>query len=99
VRPENVSLSRSEPTTRGNKIQGTVIAIVMLGDTLEYVLQTASGAEYFARLPRNVETRPTEGESIWMNWSTEHAALFPFEQLSTHAHGPAQEATTGDDDG
>ncbi len=98
VRPENIKLLRNEPATQGNKIQATIIAISMLGDALEFVLRAATGEEYFARLPRNAETRLSQGDLIWMNWSTEHMALFPFEQLSTNAYGRAQEAGTGPDD-
>lgn len=98
VRPENMKLLRNEPAAQGNKIQATVIAIAMLGDALEFVLRAATGEEYFARLPRNAETRLSEGELVWMNWSTEHMALFPFEPLSTRASALAQEAGTGVDD-
>ena len=99
VRPENLKLLRNEPEAQGNKIQGSIIAIAMLGDTLEFVLQAETGEEYIARLPRSAEMHLSEGESVWMHWLAEHMTLFPFEQLSSRAHGGAQETKIDLDEG
>ena len=98
VRPENLKLLPNEPETEGNKIQGSIIAIAMLGDALEFVLRAATGEEYIARLPRHAEMHLSEGESVWMHWLAEHMTLFPFEKLSTRMHGRAEGPVTGLDD-
>jgi spermidine/putrescine transport system ATP-binding protein len=81
VRPEYVTLSAAEPSGRANKLQ--VIAVVMLGDTLEYVLRMQHGDELFARLPRNAAERPEQGAMVWAQWDRAHAALFPYEEVAT----------------
>jgi spermidine/putrescine transport system ATP-binding protein len=83
IRPEHLILSQREPDGAANKLQARIIAIVMLGDMLEYVLQMANGQEVLARLPRSAGERPAEGAVVWVNWRREHATLFPFEQMAT----------------
>ena len=83
IRPEYLILSTREPKESANKLQARVIAIVMLGDMLEYVLQLANGMEIFARLPRNATERPEEGSMVWASWHRDHVTLFPFEQIAT----------------
>jgi spermidine/putrescine transport system ATP-binding protein len=83
VRPEYVTLSAVEPAGSANKLQAQVIAVVMLGDTLEYVLRMTSGDELFARLPRNAAERPEQGVAVWAQWDRAQAALFPFEEMAT----------------
>ena len=94
VRPENLKIQRDEPEAEDNKIPGSIIAIAMMGDALEFVLQASAGEEYIARLPRNAETRLSEGDEVWMHWSAEHMTLFPFEQLSSRANGSTQDSGT-----
>jgi spermidine/putrescine transport system ATP-binding protein len=83
IRPEYVTLSPREPEGDANKLHARVIAIVMLGDMLEYVLQLANGTEIFARLPRNTPVLPEEGSMVWASWRRDHVTLFPFEQIAT----------------
>jgi spermidine/putrescine transport system ATP-binding protein len=77
VRPENVRLSRTEPPGPANKAGGRVIAVVMLGDAVEYVLRLANGWEVVSRLPRGEGELPSEGEEAWAHWARERATIFP----------------------
>ena len=92
VRPENVRLTSAEPATPANKVRGRVVAIVMLGDMVEYVLRLAGGAELFARLPRQSAGLPGQDEEVWAHWSPETATIFPFEPLSARESGIARRA-------
>ncbi|MCI0430704.1 MAG: ABC transporter ATP-binding protein [Rhodospirillales bacterium] len=83
VRPEYVTLSAQEPVNGANKLRVEVIAVVMLGDTLEYVLRMANGEEMFARLPRNAAERPEQGAAVWAQWGRDQTALFPYEEMAT----------------
>jgi spermidine/putrescine transport system ATP-binding protein len=83
IRPEYVTLSAQEPANDANKLRGQVIAIVMLGDTLEYVLRMVDGEELFARLPRNAAERPEQGAAVWAQWDRAQAAIFPYEEMAT----------------
>jgi spermidine/putrescine transport system ATP-binding protein len=83
IRPEYVTLSAREPANGANKLQVQVIAVVMLGDTLEYVLRMADGEELFARLPRNAAERPEQGAAVWAHWDRAQAAIFPYEEMAT----------------
>ncbi len=95
VRPENVRLASDEPEAGNNKVRSTIVAIAMLGDTLEFVLQSANGKEIIARLPRHTGMHLAEGEAVWAHWSHDHMTLFPFEHLSGRIHERAPEASAG----
>ena len=95
VRPENVRLASDEPEAGSNKVRSTIVAIAMLGDTLEFVLQSAGGKEIIARLPRHTGMRLAEGEAVWAHWSRDHMTLFPFENLSGRIHERTPEASAG----
>jgi spermidine/putrescine transport system ATP-binding protein len=77
VRPENVRLSRTEAPLGRNAVAGRVMAVVMLGDTFEYVLRLANGGEFISRLPRGEGELPGEGERVWAHWPRERTAIFP----------------------
>jgi len=79
IRPEHVQLRTHEPTGDGNKVRGSVVAVVMLGDTLEYVLRLADGTELFSRQPRSTPDLPPGGAQVWLHWARERASLFPFD--------------------
>ena len=80
VRPEHVRLLADEPPGDGNKIPGKVVAVVMLGDTVEHVLRLADGTELFSRQPRSTPNLPAEGARVWLHWLRERATLFPFDE-------------------
>jgi ABC-type Fe3+/spermidine/putrescine transport system ATPase subunit len=79
IRPEHVQLRAHEPAGDSNKVLGSVVAVVMLGDTLEYVLRLADGTELFSRQPRSASDLPPGGAPVWLHWSRERASLFPFD--------------------
>jgi len=93
VRPENVRLSRSEPKDAGNRVAGRVVTIVMLGDSLEYVIGIGDGREIFARVPRYADDLPQEGDAVWAHWDAARTALFPFEDIELQAQRFSQERT------
>jgi spermidine/putrescine transport system ATP-binding protein len=95
VRPEYVALTAREPAGAGNKAEGRVVAVVMLGDALEYVLRLDNGDEIFARLARNAPERPQEGERVWARWAREHAALFPYEAVAARVQAIARPRPEG----
>jgi spermidine/putrescine transport system ATP-binding protein len=80
VRPEHVKLGAHEPQGDSNKVHGHVVAVVMLGDSVEYVLRLEDGTELFSRQPRSTSDLPGQGAQVWLHWSREHASLFPFEE-------------------
>ncbi len=80
VRPEHVKVGADEPPGDSNKAPANVVAVVMLGDTLEYVLRLADGTELFSRLPRGTPDLPEVGARVWLHWTRERASLFPFEE-------------------
>jgi spermidine/putrescine transport system ATP-binding protein len=80
IRPEHVQLSAHEPRGDSNKVRGNVVAVVMLGDTVEHVLRLTDGTELFSRQPRSTPDLPPEGAQVWLHWAGERARLFPFEE-------------------
>jgi len=82
VRPEHVRLSDREPPGEANKVQGRVVAAVMLGDSMEYVLRLDDGSEVLSRRPRGEPGLPAEGQQVWLYWDREQAVLFPAEDMT-----------------
>lgn len=82
IRPENIKLLSEEPEQACNKVKAMIVAIAMLGDSLEFVLQSESGKEHIARLPRSSGMQLNQGETVWIHWAEEQMTLFPFEELS-----------------
>jgi spermidine/putrescine transport system ATP-binding protein len=90
VRPEHVRLSAHQPSGNGNKVPATVAAVVMLGDTVEYVMRLADGTDLLSRQPRGTPGLPAQGEAVWLSWSTERVSLFPFEEMAMEARAFAR---------
>jgi ABC-type Fe3+/spermidine/putrescine transport system ATPase subunit len=99
VRPENVRLSAAQPAAATNKVLGRVVAIVMLGDMVEYVLRLPGGEELFSRLPRSASGLPELGHEVWAHWSPETATIFPFEALAVRDSGLVRRAAGSGQDG
>lgn len=81
VRPENVSLSVDEAHAAPNRVKATVVASVMLGDSLEYVLRLNDGTEFIARLPRRGAQALGPGAEVFAHWEPQFFHLFPYEDL------------------
>jgi ABC-type Fe3+/spermidine/putrescine transport system ATPase subunit len=77
---EHVRLLADEPPGEGNKSRGEVVAVVMLGDTVEHVLRLADGVELFSRQPRSTPNLPAEGARVWLHWLRERVTLFQFDE-------------------
>jgi spermidine/putrescine transport system ATP-binding protein len=93
VRPENVRLSATQPSGDENSVRGRVVTIVMLGDALEYVVNTEQGREYFARVPRYTDNLPKEGDPVWIVWPASRTRLFPFEDIELQAQRISHDRT------
>jgi spermidine/putrescine transport system ATP-binding protein len=98
VRPENIRLSAAQPTAASNKVQGRVMAVVMLGDMVEYVLRLESGEEIFSRLPRSASELPHQDQMVWAHWTPERATIFPFEVFAARDSGLTRRKEGGDQD-
>jgi spermidine/putrescine transport system ATP-binding protein len=96
VRPENLKLSIAEPSATVNKAHGRVVATVMLGDMVEYILRLPNGEELFSRLPRGAEALPGQGQEVWAYWAQAHATIFPYEALSGRESGLSRRGSSRD---
>ncbi|MFZ5791164.1 MAG: ABC transporter ATP-binding protein [Pseudomonadota bacterium] len=96
VRPENVKLSAAEPPEACNRVRGRVVAVVMLGDMVEYVLRLPGGEELFSRRPRNAGELPDQGQEIWAHWPRGHATIFPFEAMAARESGLGRQESRQD---
>jgi spermidine/putrescine transport system ATP-binding protein len=81
VRPENVSLARTETDAGPNRIAARVAAGVMLGDTMEYLLVLPDDSEFTARLPRRASESFAPGTDVFAHWEPQFFQLFPYEDL------------------
>jgi spermidine/putrescine transport system ATP-binding protein len=81
VRPEHVLVSSREPAQATNKAAGRVVAVVMLGDALEYVVRLPGGVEVFSRRTRTAGESWREGEQVWVSWGPEQGVIYPHEDL------------------
>lgn len=79
VRPESVMVSMQEPTSVNNRLQAKVTTSVMLGDSLEFVLQLPGGQELLARLPRRGTEGLPSGTSVWASWHKDAFSLYPLD--------------------
>jgi spermidine/putrescine transport system ATP-binding protein len=85
VRPENVALHRKEPDGGANRLCGRVATLVMLGDTLEYVLSLKDGQEFRSRVKRQQSSSlPKPGDEVWVSWEPESFSLFAYEDLKAN---------------
>ena len=91
VRPENVSLSRSEDKASANRLKAKVAASVMLGDAMEFVLTRADDEEFLARVPRRSAESLPPGTEVFAHWEPEFFQLFPHEDLRGTSGGPTIE--------
>jgi hypothetical protein len=87
VRPENVNLSTSEPVAIPNRLLARIGAVVMLGDTLEFLLHLSNGKELVSRVRRrDAVALPGPGSEVWASWEPDNFTLFPAVDHKTEAH-------------
>jgi ABC-type Fe3+/spermidine/putrescine transport system ATPase subunit len=78
VRPENVNLSTGEPVAIPNRLLARIGAVVMLGDTLEFLLHLPNGKELVSRVRRREAVAlPGPGSEVWASWEPDNFTLFP----------------------
>ena len=77
MRPENTLISMAEPDAALNRMRGRVVQTMHMGDTMEYVVHLASGAELFSRQPRKHAVDVALGSDIWLAWDRADTAIFP----------------------
>jgi putrescine transport system ATP-binding protein len=70
VRPERMSLSRTEPKTAGRR-QGRVLEAGYLGDRTIYVVETAPGTTIRIAQSNRPGERATAGDTVWAGWPAE----------------------------
>jgi len=91
VRPENFQLVTSDPGTGRNSIPGTVASVAHFGDTLQYVVRTAS-RDVLVLTPRANAPRLSSGEQVWCTFTPADVYSFSARQAEFVLAGPAAEA-------
>jgi len=76
VRPECVDVLPQLPAATENVVAGTLAGVSHLGDVLQYVVVTQSGAEVIARRPRSGSGRLDPGIPVWCAWQPPDVQLF-----------------------
>jgi ABC-type Fe3+/spermidine/putrescine transport system ATPase subunit len=78
IRPEHVRIATLEAPPGANAIEGTITAAVVLGETIQYVLQAARGGhDITIRASRQRgETVHREGDACWAIWSARDVRVF-----------------------
>ncbi|MEV0974683.1 ABC transporter ATP-binding protein [Microtetraspora glauca] len=79
VRPEAVRVAETPPAEPANALPGTVAAVSLLGDVLQYVVHADAGHELLARVPRRQAGRLAEGARVWCSWAPADVHVFPAE--------------------
>jgi spermidine/putrescine transport system ATP-binding protein len=79
VRPENTLITLKRPKATKNAVQGEILQILHLGNIMEFVVQLASGAEFFSRRPRNEAAGLAVGSPVWLSWSQDDMSIFPLD--------------------
>nr|WP_245978496.1 ABC transporter ATP-binding protein [Stella humosa] len=78
VRPEKITVGRSEPAAGINRVFGTIRDIAYLGDASVYHVETAQGRRISATRPnlRLADELPfTWGDAVWLSWTPENAVV------------------------
>jgi spermidine/putrescine transport system ATP-binding protein len=82
VRPEQVSVSETEPASRLNALSGELIGISHLGETLQFLVSIGDGLTVQARAPRPTAPRIPVGATVWCSWEADSVSYFPGEQAA-----------------
>ncbi len=80
IRPEQLGLTRDEPTNAAGSVAAVVTAITFLGPVLRCTARTAAGAELQADLAAGAATLPPHvGDAVWLSWDDGAATIVPIE--------------------
>ncbi|WP_433411437.1 ABC transporter ATP-binding protein [Microtetraspora malaysiensis] len=93
VRPEAVAVTEAAPTEldgSANALPGTVAAVSLLGDVLQYVVHADAGHELLARVPRRQAGRLAEGARVRCSWAPSDVHVFPAEATPRAPIGSAK---------
>ncbi|WP_082468012.1 ABC transporter ATP-binding protein [Leifsonia sp. Leaf264] len=74
IRAEAVHVSSQRPA--GGGLEGTLAGISFLGDAIQYVVVTASGAELIARAAPDRAEPLSTGDAVWCSWETAELRVF-----------------------
>ncbi|MEV7006364.1 ABC transporter ATP-binding protein [Streptosporangium sp. NPDC051022] len=73
-----------------NALPGTVAAVSLLGDVLQYVVHSDAGHELLARVPRRQAGRISAGTRVRCSWTPADVHVFPAEGGHSDTIGSAQ---------
>jgi len=77
VRPEDVSLTDTDPRVHLNAVRGTVTRILRLGDAIRTTVTMEDGHTVTARRQRNdATTLPEIGALVWCRWARDAVRVF-----------------------
>jgi spermidine/putrescine transport system ATP-binding protein len=91
VRPESFTLSATDPGVSVNVLNGVVAGVSHFGDTLQYVIRTAS-RDVIVLLPRQKAPNLHPGDAVWCQWSPKDVYQFSAAQEDLVLAEPASEA-------
>ncbi|MEN9823105.1 MAG: hypothetical protein RLZ04_1531 [Actinomycetota bacterium] len=75
IRPESIVLRADDPGTTANTMPGEVAGVSHFGDTLQYVVQTATRT-VVVLTPRAQAVRLQTGDRVWATWSADDIYMF-----------------------
>jgi spermidine/putrescine transport system ATP-binding protein len=79
VRPEKVTVSRTQPAGVGNDVKGTVRDVSFLGVATSYLVDMPSGTTWSC-YEQNLDVEPLDlkpGDEVWLTWNPGHAFGVP----------------------
>jgi spermidine/putrescine transport system ATP-binding protein len=79
VRPEKVTVSRSQPEGAGNDVKGVVRDVSFLGVATSYLVDMPSGTTWSC-YEQNLDVEPLDlrpGDEVWLTWNPGHAFGVP----------------------
>ncbi|MBS2939355.1 ABC transporter ATP-binding protein [Nocardioides sp. J2M5] len=79
VRPEKVTVSRTQPDGVGNDVKGVVRDVSFLGVATSYLVDMPSGATWSC-YEQNLDVEPLDlrpGDEVWLTWNPGHAFGVP----------------------
>ena len=82
VRPEKVTVSRTQPEGAGNDVRGVVRDVSFLGVATSYLVDMPSGATWSC-YEQNLDVEPLDlrpGDEVWLTWNPGHAFGVPAEE-------------------
>ncbi|GAA5030682.1 ABC transporter ATP-binding protein [Microbacterium fluvii] len=85
VRPEFVELSAARPEGTTNAVEGRVIGLSHLGETMQFLVQLAGDQSILARRPTPDAPRVAVGDTVWSSWRPESVQVFPLDDLADQA--------------